>query len=492
MRKLNNKNKLFILLFSLIIIVIVVILVYSMKLSGKFNKTTGSYSISTNSVVFNEASVLLDTKKGGNILRNWDNSYYYVDFEDNTVDLGDRTVVYEKAIEELYIFGDNYYISESGNVTKNTDQTSISNTNNASFYKLDDRVYLIVAKDIYVQDKTIYASKYLIVTIDKQGNASFLNDVTNVKTINPLKITFADYEFDVANEKLKIGQNTIDLKSINGSTNEYVPKDKENPPIEDVNMKEFIDSYNKLVNDFSQYVNNATINSSGGNSFINNTIITNGNSGNSGNAANNKTNISKRVSLRGTISYPTYIDVTYVVTDPEDKYQAVYLLISGSREGEPTTEKILLDKYDTTYRIIGLEPESEYSVSLGYVEVVDNNGDKELYDYIEDIVKVRTTDVDSTLTIDKITPGYVNCTFKMSEKYALQSGKIVLYADGREIDLININIKQALSKNGFKAKLKLEQGSVFTVRVEDALYSGKDVNLGIESKFTYQTLNIIE
>ena len=164
----------------------------------------------------------------------------------------------------------------------------------------------------------------------------------------------------------------------------------------------------------------------------------------------------------------------------------------GSRDGENTTEKVLLDKYDTTYRLIGLEPESEYSISLGYVEVVDNSGEKELYDYIEDVIKVRTTDVDSTLTVDRITPGYVNCTFKMSEKYALQSGRIVLYADSREIDVVNINIKQALSKDGFKAKLKLEQGSVFTVVIEDAFYNGKDVNLGIESKFTYQTLNINE
>lgn len=490
MRKLNNKNKLFILLFSLIIIGIIGIFIYSMRMTGKFDKSSAIYSISTNSVVFNNDSILLDTKQGGNILKNWDNSYYYVGFDDKTYDLGNRTVVYEKAIEELYIFGDNYFVSENGNVSKNTDQTMISNTNASSFYKLDDRVYLIVSKDIYVEDKTIYASKYLIVTIDKQGNASFLNDVINVKTINPLKIEFGEYEFDVANEKLSINNNVIDLKLINGSTNEYVPRDKDKVNIEDVDMKEFIDAYNKLVNDFSQYVNNANINSSGGNSYINNTIITNGSSGNSGNAANNKTNINKRVSLRGTISYPTYIDVTYVVTDPEEKYQAVYLLISGSRDGELTTEKVLLDKYDTTYRLVGLEPESEYTISLGYVEVVDMNGDKELFDNIEDVIKVRTTDVDSTLVVDKIIPGYVNCTFKMSEKYALQSGKIVLYADNREIDIVNINIKQALSKDGFKAKLKLEEGSVFTLRVEEALYNGKDVDLNIESKFTYQSLNL--
>ena len=150
MRKLNNKNKLFILLFSLIIIGIIGIFIYSMRMTGKFDKSTAIYSISTNSVVFNNDSILLDTKQGGNILKNWDNSYYYVGFDDKTYDLGNRTVVYEKAIEELYIFGDNYFVSENGNVSKNTDQTMISNTNASSFYKLDDRVYLIVSKDIYL------------------------------------------------------------------------------------------------------------------------------------------------------------------------------------------------------------------------------------------------------------------------------------------------------------------------------------------------------
>ena len=183
-----------------------------MRMTGKFDKSSAIYSISTNSVGFNNDSILLDTKQGGNILKNWDNSYYYVGFDDKTYDLGNRTVVYEKAIEELYIFGDNYFVSENGNVSKNTDQTMISNTNASSFYKLDDRVYLIVSKDIYVEDKTIYASKYLIVTIDKQGNASFLNDVINVKTINPLKIEFGEYEFDVANEKLSINNNVIDIE----------------------------------------------------------------------------------------------------------------------------------------------------------------------------------------------------------------------------------------------------------------------------------------
>lgn len=494
MRKLNNKNKLFMLLFSFIIIGIVVLFIYSMRMSGKFDSTTSLYEISTNSVVYNDESVLINTKKGGNILRNWDKSYYYVDYENNSYDLGDRTVIYEKASEQVYIFGENHFISSNGNVTKNNDYTHVENTNNASFYKLNDRVYLVIAKEICTEDKTIYTSKYLIINIDKQGNASFLNDVINIKTINPLKITFNDYVFDIANEKLTVDGNVIDLKLINGSSNEYKPK-SDKITADNVDMKDFIDSYNKLVNDFSQYVNNTNLLIGSNNPVVNNNnnVIING-SGNSGGGVvvQNNTNINKRVSLRGTISYPTSIDVTYVVTDPEEKYQAVYLLVTGIKDEEMLTEKIILDKYDTTYRLTGLEPESEYSVSLGYVEVVNNDGNKDLFDYIEDVVNVRTTAADSILKLERVTPGYVLCTFKMSDKYAFQSGKIVLYADNNEIDSVNINYKQALSKNGQSIKLKLDVGTVFQVRLEDAVYNGNPVVADISTKFTYQSLNVAE
>lgn len=489
MRKLNNKNKLFILLFSFIILGIVVLLVYSVNMSGKFDGTNLVYEVSTNAIVYNNDAVLIDTKKGGKIFQNWNGLYYYVDYEDNSFEIGERTVIYEKASEEVFLFGENHFISSNGNITKNKDETHVENTNSASFYKLADRSYLIIGNEIYTEDKTIFASKYLIVNIDKQGNASFLNDVTNIKTINPIKIVFNNYVFDIANEKLSVDGNIIDLKLINGSTNEYIPR-SDKITSNDVDMKEFIDSYNKLVNDFSQYVNNSNLLVGGNNSIVNNTIITNGSNSSGGVVVQNNTNINKRVSLRGTISYPTYIDVTYVVTDPEEKYQAVYLLVTGIKDGVATTEKVLLDKYETTYRLIGLEPENEYSVSLGYVEVVKNGGNKELYDYIEDVINVRTTSIDSILEIERITPGYVICNFKMSEKYALQAAKFVLYADNKEIDSYDLNYKQALSKNGQIIKLKLESGNLFQIKLEDAIYNGNEAIIDLSKKFTYQSLNV--
>ena len=253
-------------------------------------------------------------------------------------------------------------------------------------------------------------------------------------------------------------------------------------------MKEFIDSYNKLVNDFSQYVNNTNLIISSTNQIVNNTIVTKpNNSNNATSESKNKTNINKRVSLRGIVAFPTYLDVSYVVTDPEEKYQAVYLLITGLRNGEMLTEKVLLDKYDTSYRIVNLGPKNEYSVSLGYVELGE---DKTLYDNIEDVINVRTTGADMSIEVEKIVPGYVTCNFKMTDKYAIQSGKLTVLGDGHEIDSVDIKKSDALSKNGFTAKLKIEDANVYEIVITEAVYNGNPVDLDVNAKFTYQSLRI--
>lgn len=486
MRKLNNKNRLYIIIFSLIVLCMIGLLIYSVKLSS--NKLSNIYDISTNSVIYDINDALLDTKEGGNISKSWDNQYYYTT-ENEKHDLGKKSVVYEKATEEVFVFGNNNQVLLNGSVIENNDKTTISDLNSPAFYKIDDRKYLIISKEIYNEDKSIYTNNYLIVSIDKKGNASLLNDVINIKTINPLVLVFDKYYFDIANEKILVGKKEIDLKLINGSTNEYIKITRNDT--EDVDMKEFINAYNKLVNDFNQYVSTNKNNGTNNQVITNNTTVNNGNNINYilANQNKNKTNINKRVSLRGALSYPTYVDVSYVVTDPEDKYQAVYLLITGKINGEMKSEKIILDKYETKYRITNLEPRNEYSISLGYVEVVTQDKEKTLVDNIEDVINVRTSRSDMSISIDKIASGYVEFTFKMTKNYQLEKGKLVLYADDESIGEVNINTKQAMTNNGFKSKIKLSDSNLFELKLEDAVYNNKSVELFISKKFAYQFMN---
>ena len=465
MRKLNLKNKVFIVVFSLIILGIIGLLVYAVKLVG--NKGKEVYAVTSNTVLFANDSNQIDTKNGGRIEKKWSGDYYFLASNQDTYKLGKSSVVYETSNDTLTIFGDNYQVFKDGNVAKLKDSATINDLSVPYFYKLEDRVYLIVADEIYNEDKSIFANKYLLIYIDKQGNASVLNDVLNIKTINPMILYFGNFTFDIANEKL-------------------------------------IESYNELVNDFNQYASNNKIKSYANNQVIqnNNTVINNNTTNNgetiinnnggvsnssSNNAvqAKNKTNLVKRVSLRGSISYPTFIDVSYIVTDPENKYQAVYLLVTGKINGEVATQKIILDKYDTKYRIVGLATNSEYSISLGYIEVVkdEDTGEKSLVDNIEDVINVRTTKTKYALKVEKISNGYVYFNYKMTSDYAFESGKIVLYAGGNMLDEVLIDTEAIKSEKGFEGRLKLEQSNLYEIRVEEAVYNGKNVNDRIVKSF---------
>ena len=486
MRKLNGKNKFYIAIFSVIILLIIGLLIVSLILSRKNLKTV--YNVSSNSVVFDSETNLIDTSSGGEVAKKWNDEYYYIDKEDISYRIGNNPVIYEKSKGEIQIFGDNYQIYSDGSIVKNNDVTMISNTKNNSFYKLSDRVYLIVSPEIYNTDKSIYTSVYLIVYIDKKGNASVLNDSINLKTINPMILTFDDYTFDIANEKLMIKEATIDLKQVIGSTNEYVPKVEGDNTVIDVDMKDFVNKYNNLVNSFQQYTENTVLNVGSNQPITNNNIIVNNGSGNSnsGNKVQNNLNIMKKASLRGSISYPSYIDVTYIVSDIEDKYQAVYLLVTGVIDDVQTTEKIILDKYANTYRINGLSPKHEYSISLGYVERVKGvDGNYTAQDVIEDVINVRTTKSDVALNIEKISKGHVYFNVKMTKNYALESGSIALYSDGVFISYINIDVNEALKVNGFSSRIPLADGTIMELRLENAIYAGKGVDLNVKKKFVY-------
>jgi len=493
MRKLNVKNKIFIVIFTLVILAIVYIIFHSVKLVG--NRSNEVYKVNNNTILFASDSNLIDTSMGGKVEKNWNDEYKYISSDKTSYELGNTPIIYDSVKENIMIFGNKYQVLSDGSVLKNTNQDKIDLSAKSMFYKLDDRVYLIVAKEIYNVDKSIYANKYLIVYIDKQGNASVLNDSLNIKTINPMNLIFDNYTFDIALEKLIINNTSIDLKSIIGSTNEYVEPVKKEEKV-NYDEGELLDSYNKLVSNFNQYTKNNNLLLAGNNQVVNNQVIVNGGGSSSSNQSSsnssktetvtNKTNITKRVSLRGAVANTSYIDVTYIVTDPEDKYQGVYLLVTGNINNEMMTQKIMLDKYQTNYRIMNLLPNNEYTISLGYIEVIESEGKKkQLSDNIEDIINVRTLKISYTLKIEKISEGYVYFNYKMPSSYAFEEAEMVLYVDNEKKEKIAINYNEMISENGFSGRIKLDYGNIYELKVENIKYNGKNEKYNITKKFVF-------
>lgn len=346
---------------------------------------------------------------------------------------------------------------------------------------------MLISDSIRNESGSISTSKYLYVIIDKSGNTLILNNQIYAKTINPIVLTTSSYKFDIANEKLIVGSNEIDLKKIIGSSNEYEEKEPEEDTNED---KE--DSKDKVEHEQNNNNNenqNSNIQNGEGTAVGNqNTQNNQNNNSNSGsnvqgggitNSNTNKTPLSKSVSLRGAIATSSYIDIEYAVQDPEHKYQTVYAFV----EAVGYENMIALDKNATTYRLTDLEPNTEYKITLGYKQITADN---EIEDQIEDVLSVRTTRINAKLDITKVLAGKQKVYFnlKLDQNYAFDYAKVALYVDGmKESDLV-VNLTEAVKQNGWSNVLTFENyGSEIVLQVEGTSHDGTPVSTNIQAKY---------
>ena len=479
MRALAAGNKKRFALFAIIIITIIILLITSLRLALKHE--TEQYKIESNITLYDSDYVPIKTEEEATINKKWDGNYYLtLNNSKSTYKLNKKVVSFNEAKSKVTLYGEVFKVLFDGQVEKYVKDTEIKNNSGDQFYKIADRQYLLISDSIRNESGSISTSKYLYVIIDKSGNTLILNNQIYAKTINPIVLTTSSYKFDIANEKLIVGSNEIDLKKIIGSSNEY----KEKEPEEDTN-EDKEDSKDKVEHEQN---NN---NNENQNSNIQNgegTAVGNQNTQNSGsnvqgggiiNSNTNKTPLSKSVSLRGAIATSSYIDIEYAVQDPEHKYQTVYAFV----EAVGYENMIALDKNATTYRLTDLEPNTEYKITLGYKQITADN---EIEDQIEDVLSVRTTRINAKLDITKVLAGKQKVYFnlKLDQNYAFDYAKVALYVDGmKESDLV-VNLTEAVKQNGWSNVLTFENyGSEIVLQVEGTSHDGTPVSTNIQAKY---------
>lgn len=508
MRKLSAGNKTAFSFFGFIIILIIAIIILSITYVTKNEKE--EYEITSGTYVYDKDYNLIKTKTSGAIKKTWTGTYYLFEGEDKTksYNLGNSVATYNLNQDKLTIYGSTYQVFKDATVSKTEKLTEITDLRQDKFYKLGDRKYVVVGNKIQNESGTLATKKYLIVILDKAGNTMLLNNELNAKTINNLKIKTEDYEFDVANEQLKFGEeNTIDLKKIIGSTNEYKPKEnvteenkaQENETEENQNQEtnqnntqqeQVQQQQTQIINNQnSQMTNNQNINqntniqinqgnqnnqnnqTSGGNSSITPiTPVTPGTSGDS-----NKQPLLKDVSLRSINTTCTYMDINYSIIDPENRYQTVYVNVKGDIE-----QTIALDKNQTTYRVLGLTPNTLYKVTLSYKEILL---DGTIQDTTEDTMEVRTQKVNNQLQITKVAGNKLYFNFRMDSTYVADSAKIAMYIDDERIEDKEINIAEATSNTGWTSYFEYSYGTKIVLKLENVMYNGKEVGTTLETKF---------
>ena len=376
MRALTAGNKKRFAIFAIIIIIIIILLITCLRLA--LNHEVEEYQIESNVTLYDSEYEPLQPEEPGIITKKWDGNYYLtLDNTNETYKLNSEVVSFNENNSQVTLYGNVFKVLLDGQVEKYSKDTTIKNTSEDAFYKIADREYLMISNSIKNESGSISTSKYLYIIIDKSGNTLLLNNQIYARTINPIVLSTNSYKFDIANEKLIVGNDEIDLKKIIGSSNEYVEKDEE----KDIDWQNLIpdNQGTSSSNNGSEGTQNSdgTTNNQGGvqTGTGTNAGTSNGESGSStggdtiinNNTDTNKTPLSKSVSLRGAIATSSYIDIEYAVSDPENRYQTVYAFI----EAVGYENTIALDKNTTTYRLTDLEPNTEYKITLGYKEITE-------------------------------------------------------------------------------------------------------------------------
>lgn len=508
MRKLTSGNKKVFLTFTLIIVIIIIVLLFALYEVLEIGKT--EYEVANGMIFYDVDYSPITIKENGIVYKKWDKQYYInLEQEKKIYKLGTTGIGYNPRRINLNIYGDLYKVNLDSTIEKYTGENIIKDLTKNSLYKLGDRRYLVVGNKIENDTGSISTKNYLIIIIDKSGNTLLLNNEINYKTINLMLIKTADFTLDVSNERLLVNKNNqevqIDLKKIIGSSNEYIEKSSEelneaeqeeteedideesveqpeeennggnngtqivtennSETIIDVNSSGVNSEANKNTNNNSNTINNNTINDtnnlggiSSGTELPNNSIDKdnnkdkdndkNDNTTQEPEKIKNETPIEKNVSLRGLKSGSTYIDIEYNVLDTQNKYQLVYVELEASN-GE--NQLISLDKNKVSYRVNNLIPNTEYKVTMGYKEIVENN---EIEDKIEDIMYIKTQGVNSNIEITRITSNKIYFNFKMDNNYVFDSAKLCVYKDDELVEEIPVDISSSITARRLARKYR--------------------------------------
>ena len=347
----NKRNFVIIIILMIAIICIFSLFIHKYKKASKV-----LYKIETGCIIQDVNKNYLNTSEDAELRIRWNDNYYLI-YQDKKVNLGKKVIVYNTTTETIDLYGKFYEINSDGKIISHNAKTSITNLNEPRFYKLDDREYLLIDKSIVSSDRSINANNYLLVELDKLGNAKLSNHTLNLKTISSTTLVTSNYKFDIANEKLIFNTLEIDLKKIIGSTNQYKEEEKE-------------EDNSKKGNNNNQRT---------------------GNTGNKTNNTNNNNNQgrvdpidiekikdkAKSTSIVRIVPGLRQIDVDYIIYDPYNEYQSIYAEITeidanGNKIGG--TGVVYLPKNDTHVTLSNLKVNTTYKVEFIYTTINADTG----------------------------------------------------------------------------------------------------------------------
>lgn len=464
MRKYDIKNKRNI---GIIIgISIIIIIMFSLVIKFFLSLNKEEYTISKGNIVFDKDKTIIKLNSEGKIKTKWKGEYYLT-YDGKDYELGNTAIAFNEETTEIKLYGRYYEISSGSEINITSNETIIKNSLLTKFYKLSDRKYLIIDKEIKSADNLLSTTDFLLVELDKAGNATLTNHKVNLKTFSETEIITSNYTFDIANEILTYGSDKIDLRKIIGSSNNYTKED--------------------LIPDESKNTNDNVTNISINDTNRNNTS-TNGNTSSSGNNIGGNTieeikKAAKQTSVISVTSTINKIIIDYVIYDPYKEYTSVYMEVQ--KEDSNNVDVIYLNENNTRYELKDILPNTKYNLKFKYTTIED--GQNVVKEFASSTISTQKPKL--SLKVTKTRVGEVTYIVTTDNNYALTSADLVVtITDGKtgETRMITSNLSISNNTPNTIEIDKMADGDIIELKLIN-VKSGDTIIKGITAsdKFVY-------
>ncbi|MDR2132618.1 MAG: hypothetical protein LBP30_04645 [Clostridiales Family XIII bacterium] len=479
------------------------------------------YALSPDSIVYDKNSDRI-TAMGQAEIRESKEGGYHMRYPgtENEYDLGEHPLVYDTASSELWLFGDGYRVYYDGSVEPISARTEVNDYENASFYKLADRRYVMTGGTIVDESGLFAANNFLYIVLDRLGNAQLLNDRINMKTLEPMTIICGEARFDIANEQLSMSDNAIDLTRILGTSamgmdalksregGDAAADDPLGEGRDVITIRGGSGGAGGIggtggtggTGGFGGIGGLGGIGGTGGSGGIGGGGGTGGMGGNggaggaggdgvagNGNGQGGGSLDDANITLRRNIAFlgvnadATSLTAHYAVIDPGYAYGSVFLqvdelVVVGGGSGY--SKRMDLNVAAKNATIYDLKPGTSYTVSLGY------HSFGQAAPEIVDMVRISTLPITAYIRPTHLKTKSLTFIVRLDSEYVLGGGKVRLYGGqsandigpGTYMDEETLDIAKA-SSGGWECTLTYDPCAYLTLRLEDCTYKGEPVTM---------------
>ena len=475
MRKYDIKNKRNI---GIIIgISIIIIIMFSLVIKFFLSLNKEEYIVSKGNIVFDKDKTTIKLNSEGKIKTKWKGEYYLT-YDGKDYELGNTALAFNEDTTEIKLYGRYYEISSGSEINITSNETTIKNSLLTKFYKLADRKYLIIDKEIKSADNLLSTTDFLLVELDKAGNATLTNHKVNLKTFSETQIITSNYTFDIATEILTYGSDKIDLKKIIGSSNNYTKEDL--IPDESKNTNDNVTNIGTNGNN-----GNSTTNGNGGNNTDGNGNTTGGNDGNNtgGNNIEEIKKATKQTSVVSVTSTVNKIIIDYVIYDPYKEYTSVYMEVQ--KEDSDKVEVIYLNTNNTRYELKDILPNTKYNLKFKYTATEE--GQTIIKEFSNTTISTQKPKL--SLKVTKTRAGEITYVITTDNSYTLTSADLVVTIIDSKTGEIRKETSSVSISNNTSNTVKLDKMTdgdiielkLINVKSEDTIIKG----ITASDKFIY-------